>query len=563
MTTSSLFADLEPRHIGLDNFSSYRDIQREALEFAADAFDSYRFVMTSIPGGGGKTLFGVSLGKLLGLRTAVCTATNGLLSQYQTDFAASGMVDIRGKRNYDCMDLNHLNCQSGSALGCRYLRGKGCSYEIKKAIARNAPMVSTNYAYWLNVNDKANGIERTEAESEWEGENPIELLILDEGHAAPQILSDYISCRIYEKDIQRFSGYPLGGSAGEDMAAWSAWAKLTIPELDAEIRTTGMELVHLGKRITPQQVEILHRLQALMTKLDRLQFASGDDWVVEEEHGTKYGRMWKFDSVFPGKYAEHYLFCGVPKVLVMTATGKHRTMYELGVKKENFAYKSWRRIFSAARNPIYEVACRKANGSAIRLNQHTPKEEVLDLIDWMNEKIIKPRLDRKGLIQTFSYERQRLIMDQSKYAKYMIGNTADPESESAEEVARTFRKAPAPSVLVGPSFSTGWDFPMDELEYIIIVKVPIEPAISKLMKARIARDESYLEARAMQTTEQGCFRGMRKEIDQCEVFLIDGGFSWFLPKNKHHAQDWFVSAIRKLATVPMPPKPLYKGRIVL
>lgn len=917
--------DIQPSGLGFKPpFNEYLHIQNEVIDFVFESFaDDIPVVGVSVPTGGGKTLCAVSIAMALGVRTAYVTAFKGLQEQYLKDFSPYGMVDIRGRNNYQCAAFNHLDCRGGSSVGCPYTRGKGCSYETEKAVAKEAHHVTTNYSYWFNVNDKASGLERNEQESEDFGENPIELLVLDECfipgtlvgskriedikigdivpswhefkgpvdrrvvrtflnktsmlvkvrlengnefvstpnhpiavcdsvldgpmfypairlkvgqyvlcsehgktkisvdngsdlqavrydiqidrhekekrtiqerirllfqgmwvqiqsyhfrseetastnsaqlhmvqninsiqqqeggrtekvrsnllfkklrkiitrtpgksacdvrqesenalrsdektksdeagsksnqdvhyaqgkwmeaassrrqwkrsdsgttassidvgmgngirserrsdksdkyapplqtgysragienrnrggwsltrlikspvcrqtqdqlpdisrvanieilepgsdgeferlcpeghvynleveethtyiangvvvhncHEAPKLLADYVSCRLYEKDAKLFGDYPMD----ESLDQWSKWSMQMLPVLNEELKKIQTELVLLGKKVTTRHVDKLYKLQSLAQTLTKLAYARGDDWVVEMEVGTKYGRVWKFDCIFAGKY-KSTLFCGVPKVLMMSATLKERTLWECGVKKGEYRFKEWGRIFVGNRHSIYMVGPKKLNKEGqlvgIGVDRKTSREDLNRVVQFMDDEIIKPRLDRKGMIATVSYDWQRIVMEESKHADLMLGNTQDPSSDTAMEVADEFRKSKPPAILVSPSFTTGWDFPMDQCEYIIIFKIPMIPVQSKIMKARLKRDPRYTDAMTMQTVEQTIGRGMRKEMDRCEVFIVDAHGRWFLYKNRDLAQAWFWPAIRQVPRVPKPPQRL-------
>src|SRR3990167_5046576 len=557
MITDSLLADLAPADIGFDHslFVSYRDIQLQAIEWACEALEDARFVGLCLPTGAGKSLAASSVARLMKKRAVFLTITKALQAQYARDFARSGLVDVQGKANYQCVDMNNLNCDGGSKVGCRYLRGKGCEYEKAKAEARNADQVVTNYAYWLGVNDKAAGPERTESEADFSGENPVELLVLDEAHEADSILASYISCALTENELKRFGDWP----DGEVLKDWKFFANDVLTGLEAEIQTTQQELIHLGRRVEPKHVAVLHQLERLASKLTRISQAQGDDWIVERENKSRWGRQWKFDSVFPGKYAEKYLFCGVKNVLLMSATLKPKTMNLLGLKTGEFKYRAWKRIFAANRHPVYMVGAKKADGKTVRVDYNTSKEDMLTFVRWLDDEWFKPRLDRKGLVLTVSYERQKFIMEHSRYSSIMVGNTGESDSDTAVEAAERVRTMTAPALLVSPSFGTGWDFPGEQCEYVLLVKVPFESMTSKVLKARVGRDKSYADYRAMQKVEQAIGRGMRFDKDRCEVGLMCGHFEWFLYKNKSLAQDWFVDSVRRLPKVPPPPKALKDG----
>lgn len=546
----SLMDCIKPADIGLVGFEDFRKEQREALEFAVSS--EKRFVAMALPTGSGKSVVGVGLGKLMGLRTVQLTATKGLQEQNMKSFKQSGLVDIRGRSNYDCAEHGELDCRAGSSLGCKLTKGKGCTYERFKYMARNAGFVGTNYSYWMNVNDKANGLERSGQDAEFEGENPVELLVLDEAHAAPEQLAKYVSCRLVDKDLKLYGEHP----ANDNLDEWAQWARETMPDMQGEIASLQVMLAGLGSRVKKHELDHLHKLELMLSHLGKIAKAQGSEWVVEEQIGTRVGRVWNFDCVWPGKYAESYLFCGVPKVLLMSATLKPKTLWDLGIKKDAYDYRAWKRVFPANRCPVYMVGAKTDSGSTIRVDNKTSEDDMAKLVRWIDEQIIKPRLDRKGLIQTVSYARAKFIVEHSKYGENMLGNTADPDSETAQEVAEVFKQSKPPCLLVSPSFSTGWDFPGSQCEYIILVKVPFEPAVSKIVKARAKKDPQYLDYKCMQVVEQSCGRGMRFEMDRCEVFLVDGHFEWFIYKNKGLAQDWFVNEIRRVPRVPPPPERL-------
>lgn len=549
----------KPKDLGLDGYAEFRkdpqtgqEVQLEVIEFAA--YCDKRFAAVSAPTGFGKQLIALSLMKLLGARSVALTGTKGLQDQYKRDGEQYGLCDVRGRGNYQCGDFANLDCRGGVSVGCRYTNGRGCEYERVKQKARNAESVSANYAYWLAVNDKATGLERGEEEAALFGENPVELLILDEAHEAPQILSDYLACRVYEGELRKWIGDDVKRMS-DDIQEWKTALKneQVVENLRAEIRTMGMELAHLGKRATKEHVVELHKLEGTLQKAERIS-GMQDDWVCEKREGTRWGRQWNFDVIWPGRYAEQYLFCGVEKIVVMSATLRPKTMSLLGVGREDYEFREWQRIFPANRHPIYSIPAR-VDGKDVRVDRRTTDQQLRAWVDHI-DLIIDMRLDRKGIIQTVSYDRQKFFMEHSRHAGIMMGNTQDPESDSAAEAAERFKKMPAPCLLVSPSFNTGWDFPGDSCEFIVICKVPFKPNRGKVQKAREERDKQYGAYQAMIELVQGAGRGMRSAEDRCEVFLCDGHVSWFLNQNKALAPDWFVKGVRRVMEVPKAPEKL-------
>lgn len=533
---------------------SGRHVQLEGIEFAA--YCDKRVAALSMPVGIGKELVAKSLIRLLGLRTAVVVPFKGLQKQYLSNEVGM-LTDIRGRGNYECGHNADWDCKTGLTMHCRYsVPGGGCTYDRKVAEVRESKAVLTNYDFWLAKKQYGGGLCRGEKEALMKGPNPFEMLILDEGDVAEQVLSNFLSTNVYEDEIKRWCD---PRTIGEDVNVWREFAKEHLVEVEEEIRTSGMELAHLADKVSKKDIENHHRLEKLQEKLERISEIE-DDWVLDERIGTRWGRMWSFDVVWPGRYAERYLFQGISKIVIMSGTLTTKDLGMLGLSKDKYEYKQWSSIFPLHQQPTYLCPARKkavvkGEEQWVNINIKRGISDVdLDIwVSWMDE-FIKARLDRKGLILTTSYEFQKIIMSRSDHSRYMVGNTNDPESESAEVEAEKFFAAEPPSILVSPSFSRGWDFWGKRAEYIIIPKCPFVPIQSKVMQKRLERDEQYADAMCMKKVEQGNGRPKRRESDWAETLLCDGAFSFFLFKNKHLAQEWFVNSVRKVVELPPAPK---------
>jgi Rad3-related DNA helicase len=286
---------------------------------------------------------------------------------------------------------------------------------------------------------------------------------------------------------------------------------------------------------------------SMQDRLSTISRMTGGDWVVEERAGQRGGaRYWTFDPVWPGLYAEKTLFVGIPKVILLSATLRPKTMGLLGVPSSEFNFHEWPRVFPKYRSPVYHLP-------TVRMNYRTPDADKVKWLERIDQIIESRGPGRKGIIHTVSYDRQRYILEHSRYARWMVANTQDPNSDSAAEIVEKFKSSAAPSILVSPSMGTGWDFPGKECLWQIITKIPFPDSQSKVMKARAAKDQQYLSYLAMQDLVQQCGRGMRYEGDRCESFVVDDSVKWFMQMSKGLAPGWFiVSTIEKLP--PLPPE---------
>lgn len=522
----------EPCELGLpEKFEAFRPAQIEAADHALNS--PYRFVPMALPLGMGKSLIAMMIAKASGLRTVILTATRGLQKQYETDLGASGLFNIWGRSNYQCAAHTNLDCRIGQLESCALI-GQGCHYESQRDTARQLPTIVTNYAYWFHVNEYPPGLDSPEL--------PVQQLICDESHQAVSELSKYLQTEIRESWLHT-TGLQSPRQS-EDISAWREFALNSIvavgKDLSAATKTLKLAVTNRSSNIRRLRDKV-YELDALKTSLGAISIMTAEDWVLEIREGTRHGRVWVFDNVWPAQHS-FKLFRNIPKIILMSGTLRPSTLRLLGIPPSAYQFREWPRVFPAAHTPIYHIP-------TIKLNH---KIDDVGLAKWVEriDEIIESRLDRKGIVHTVSYARQRYLLDHSRHAQYMLVNTNEPESESAAEVVTRFKASDAPAILVSPSFSTGWDFPGRCCEFQIIAKVPYPDIRSKIIQARLARIPSYASQLAMQDLEQACGRGTRSFSDRCEIFLIDDAIRYLLFRYPGLKSRWF--SVIETSQVPPP-----------
>jgi Rad3-related DNA helicase len=480
--------------------------------------------------------------------------TKGLQEQYKRDFPK--LVDIRGKENYECAGKPPNRCKYGPHEGCNLAGDLGCVYESARWEAKNAQAIITNYSYWVRANKFGpQGLCLMQPES-IEPVNPFELLICDEGHHAMEALAGALRVSVNERQLRAVGaeGWSrMEKESTEDVEPWVKWARGAEMVVKGELAKFTDKLKKERGGSTPAQLMMIRErvrdLDQLSAAVESIQNMKEKDWVVEQRMGTALGRVWDFDCVWPAQWAESSLWCGVPNVVVMSATLKPMSLNLLGIKTEKRAFKEWPRVFPGKNTPVVHVP-------TVRLNRHVKEEGLEKWVERIDE-IVESRAivgNRKGLVHTVSYARQQFYLENSRHrgsGLFLANNSSDPESGTARDVYEKFKDikgGETGSVLVSPSFSTGWDFPDDQCRWQVIGKVPFPDGRGKVMKARMARDDRYLSYMAMQDLVQACGRGTRNEKDWCEVFIVDDTIGWFLYQNKTLAPGWFE--VRKLSGVP-------------
>lgn len=519
---------------GPEQYTSWRPGQEAAIMASMDAETKY--VISCLPTGAGKSLIYMMEAIMTTGRTLVLTSTNALQDQLMKDGYA-GLVDVRGQTKYPCHacgaggEYEYLNpsrsyvtvaegpCMDGEECT---LKNAGCDYFDAIRAASKADKVVTSYAMWLTQAGMPPNLSIGE----------FDLIICDEAHATVEELCGYLAVEIWKSDTNWISrNLELTFPDGDDVITWRDWGKLV-----------GARVVQLVEESRDKRLKKIAR--KLLPKLTRLGTMTTDNWVGEKPvNGGKliYDSydpyvICRFDPIWPLKWAKPVLFRGAKKVILSSATVRPKTATLLGIDDEELTSFEAASTFPLSARPIYHIP-------SLDVNFRITEEEMRCLVEERIDVIMAGREDRKGIIHTVSYKRQREILNYSGLESRMIA----PNSKTTKvEIERFRHLSPATgAVLASPAVTTGYDFPFDECEYQIIVKVPRPDTRSKVMKARQKDDPAYINYVAMQELVQMSGRGMRDEEDRCETFVIDDSLLWFLKKNRGFAPQWWLDAVKK------------------
>lgn len=536
---------MDPSDLSLPvKFHKFRPGQEDAVIWAATT--EKRFALLSMPTGGGKSAVYMGLAGLTGGRTLVLTGTKGLQQQLVSDFKSMGLVEIKGRNNYQCvLELpNKVGCDEGpctAGIDCEMKPSKirsamaGCEYYDAVRIAKRSRLVVANYSYWMTMSRYG------DPDSLGEFDN----LILDEAHTAPDALADFCAIHFSKKELLEIIDSHLPPLT-EGKEVWADWARQKVLLVEDEYRKLEERMRLNPKKYKTQMKRIIDLGQRLreLSRADQWKRVEGrdvnmpgmaTDWVAE---ATPNGAM--FSPVWAHNYAEGYLFRNIPKVLLVSATLQPTAARYLGIARDKYEFKETASTFNVKKRPFIWVPT-----VGLSRNMTTGEERI-----WLNkiDAIIGARLDRNGIIHARSYDRAATIVANSRHRAIMLTH----KSFNTREVVEQFKRRGAPCVFVSPSMDTGWDFPYEQCEYQIIAKVPFLDTRSAIIKARAKSDKKFLNYATALTLIQQNGRGMRAEDDQCETFVIDDNISWFMNAAKEFFPQWFRAAYVKAQGIPAP-----------
>jgi Rad3-related DNA helicase len=523
---------MNPQDLGI-LVPAWRAGQLEAINNSR--FAKKRFVIQNAPVGSGKSIILMGESRMSNQRTLILTGTRPLQTQYNREFANLNILDLRGKSNYSCRATESGGewydgspaksvadgpCQYGVECG---LKAMGCVYYDLLRRATYEKLVVSNYAAWISSNLFADG---------W-GHFP--LIMCDEAHEAEGWLRRVLSVHL-PLALEMVLGVQFPRQ--DTYRAWAEWARRHYPTVKAELTAlTDSTRKGRGNKTKVQlRVDILKQAESAMTRIK----AVTEDWLI-----TRDRQHINFQPVWVHKYAERYLFKGATKVVLASATIVPYEVTLLGIPKENSAYFEYPSTFPVKNRPIYFFP-------TVKMKHGMDAEDNLSWIAVVDEFISK-RLDRKGIIHTVSFARQKALLSHSRFASLMLANVSSATSQST---LQRFKASKAPVILVTPSMGTGVNLPYKDAEYAIIPKIPFENPYDPLLMAKSAEDPEHGYFQAAKTLLQMVGRIVRAEDDRGETLITDTNFQIFRTKYKYLLPQYFWQAFQKIDELPEPPEAL-------
>lgn len=518
-SASSLLA-LTPQSLSLPpKFTSYRPWQTPAI---LDLVQSEkRFSLLSAPTGSGKSAILISIARALGARLLYLVVTKALEDQIYNEFLPTGIYDIRGHSNYPCASTIFDDDGEISDLSCP-ARGRGaCKYDKAVEECKGRDVV-TNYAHWISM-CKAGEPDRL---------GHFDLIVLDEGHNAHDVLVSSLSVKLYSRSIKLLLALNLPRPSDDfSISQWRDWCKVAI----SKAREIYSQHSKADKRHPT-----LPRLTKLGRDLSRfLSESEHSAWIVEETPFRGVERRGVILTPVWGRhYAEQYLFRGIPRVILSSATltPKVGEYLDIDVRKSDSDAEFYEiaSSFNPASRPLIYI-----NGS-VKVS-HDMGEGLTQI--WMNtiDAIIEANKQYKGIIHSRSYKRGKDIVYRSRHTNILLShNTGETRT-----IVEKFKLSDPPCALVSPAVEEGFDFTDDQCRWQIISKLPLIDSRSPLIQARLKDDKSYGYHLTAQSVIQQVGRGTRSSKDWCRTYIPDYQWLWFSNKT-HLFTKWFRAAWKRM-----------------
>ena len=499
---------LTPQSLGLP-YDSWRSVSSTQTQFdvVIDIIDSpNRVTVVSAPTGTGKTLINFACGVADNLRILYLVQTNALLSQVREKFSTL-TSPMTGRGNYRCNDIvsPYTNCADGKCnLGQKcILKLDGCDYYDAERTAReNSISVVSNFAYngsLLRYGDRDSSI------------GIFDLLIIDEAHGLLPWLSDFVSVKLDNSVLSRYTGHslPAIGDKTNDLHSWSHWA-LELSNDDYVISSLGQSKKAFKRRLYSE----LKSLGGI---------SQSANWVIEKQ----YNRV-SFTPIDPRQYLERFVYGGIKKIILSSATISQVESSDFDKSAVSFVVGG--DGFHPSNRPIVSIpTSRISNSMSIGARNN-----------WLLtiEKFVSVWIESyNGIIDTVSFRRGKMIYD------YLIDNGIDKDRlilhrqghKLDNYLAEFFKPSTKPRAIISPSIIEGYDLYDDLARWMLITKVPFVNPKSKLVIARkklySLLGRNYLVEMAAKGVIQRAGRIVRSHNDYGLTAVTDDSWYQYVSKS--------------------------------
>jgi len=583
----------EPVHFDLDAIDasfpkpSYRDGQKEAIEFALESFNAgKRIVILECPTGSGKSAIGMTIADMVE-RSYYITITKILQDQLVGDFGDT-IVNLKGRNAYPCTFYNRegqklvdrklwtaqklkeaVNARPTCATGfCRTKtnrdmpgassshcsmcfttdgpfgtgRPKGDLHDLPYGMSYSAcPYYETVYSAIQSrkvVMNFSSFLYQTSLTKRFD--EPRDLMIVDECHNIEPQLLDFVAFTISDQHLQQYGIFIPQLASPYDYYVWLVDTRVAHLLYDI-IKQAEDEENH---KLADELKYTLKKFQLFIHRIEESDDDRNTEWVADyteklNSSGDIQHRSVTIKPVYANAFAQPLLFRYAKRILLMSATvlDVNVVCRSLGLNKSEIAAKRLKNRFPVENRPIYLNTVAKMTGGKEAMSKWAPA-----LVSGVNE-IVEKHKGEKGIIHTHNFA----IMDHllvrckpSVKARFLCQRDFMNKTEMLAEHERL-----EDSVLIAPAMHEGVDLVDALSRFQIICKVPFANFFDNQQLARrVEVDRKYYIWLTALKLVQSYGRSVRSEDDYAVTYILDESIHRFLKDARKMLPTWFTEAIK-------------------
>lgn len=567
------------RHLGTK--FNFRPNQKEAIvDIVYNWLDGVDHAICSAPTGSGKSIIALLVAAILSeyynKSGYILISDLSLIEQYERDVNRyfNEWAVIKGQQTYRCED-NGLTFNLGTCKlkGCKTYGeikkkfptcSSECQYILEREKAINSPVLVCTYSFWLlqqNLVKKKLG-EMSPFDSR-------QFTICDEAHKLVSIVQNHFSPKFAGDDIIKIHSILEIGSHDDDdnsiteeindirvnisrtenneeifcfLRRYVDKLKIVDDAIDT-INRDFVEKTEENKPISKEDRQLMYACNFISDHISgfndyvRIISKIGSANIVKNEQEQSDIIIFNCidESYLMGKCFHRH--CG--KRLYMSATIGEPVAFakDCGFGDEKHLDVDIPSMFDYTQSPIFYVCDYKLS--------FKEKDESLPYVVAMIERIVDMYGDKRGIIQTGSYQFAKYLQDHVN--ERVMGRFLLYDDSKEKQDGLNYFKQCNNKVLVGPSLVEGLSFDDDLSRFQIIMKIPYPSLKDKFVAAKQRVHPEWYSNTTAISILQGVGRGVRNEKDWCVTFVLDGCFTQLLKNSINMFPEQFL---RRINVIP-------------
>lgn len=537
-----------------------RKEQKDAIDFIDSEYKSNplnKFFLLNLPVGTGKSHLALIISdwyrKNVNKVSKVDIITNSKILQNQYADTYESISDLRGKENYEC-EQYACSCAQGSEFNrLNKTSCESCPYSGARDSYMSGGISLTNfYLFILYAIYNPKIMESRDAK----------VLIVDECHDFDDVMSDFITIKITESVVKRYSfsrEYEIIkqlksiNTISQYVTFLSYLHKEvldTIQSMESGISSKPRNVTQdkrdlkISKLLKTKNTDV--KLMQLATDLKQLQLKieiflkeykdNPNNWVLESSYNEKVKQKeLSLEPIWAYDYLDKYIFSHYDMVFLMSGTILNKSLFcQLnGLDVNKAVYYSIPSPFNVKNRPIIYMPLGKMS--------YTNKAETFKRYIPYIKKLLEKYKGKKGIIHTNSFELSNWIKDSIKDPRLIFH-----DSSNKDDMLELHMRSDQPTVIVSPSMGTGVSFDNDSARFQIIAKVPYPSLASQKNKLRQSNNPDWYSWKTVSGLVQMSGRPVRSNLDYADTIILDGSFGDVIKHSSQFIPDWIQNAIKRI-----------------
>jgi len=451
------------------------------------------------------------------------------IPKYRMTDAARQCCSIKSASEYSCP--KHGNCAFGMSrkTKCACVGQGTCAYVRARMAFGRAKMAVTNYPYLFTEHQLVNKL------------LPRKVLVLDECHSLERQILKFVEINITQESLRKWARTIKQVPHFDDVVEFANYLLNTYlptikPRLEALIEWESTSDSEQDRQLNQEKLDLQKHYGQVLSGA-KLVINDPKNWVFwqeEDRHGNLEALAKPLDA---SPFGQELIFeMGRVRIFMSAYPGSKKVFCDsLGLDSNRVAWLNLNSTFPVENRQIFLTTI----GSMSRRN----RDDTMPAFLRFTAKIMETHYDTKGIIHCNSYELGKAIYDAFRGTEHGARLLFPQSSDERDPTFARHKVTPAPTVIISPSMTEGFDFAEDLARWQIIAKVPYPYLGDRQVAAKKDINADWYDLQAVMSIIQACGRIVRSDTDIGQTYILDSDFLQLYERQSHMFPRWWTDAL--------------------